>query len=208
MEAEEFRELLRSLFEGTISKADYHKLFRYLAGIANKITSDRFSYEEISEITHDFIVKLLESKGKFTFLLDEPGSLQAYVVTSFKNFIFDHMRKAKYFEILDSDLVSDPRIIRVYELEELEEVFRKKIKPEKVKYFCYKLDSKRYKCLWRGRSENAIYKDVSRNKRVIEEFGDELRKLGVSEELLEEFIKVKLSKICEELRSELCEEEK
>ncbi len=220
MEAKEFGELIGSLFKGDIGRADYDKLFSYLAGILRKQGGNRLSRKEIAEVTRGFIVKLLSEKDKFMSLMENPASLRAYIGVTAKNFLCDYFRsKERDKAIPESEMdpgqgkrpeyinrIPDLKIIRKYELLELEEFFNKKVKPEEVKYFCYLYDSKRYKCLWGDKSDDAIYKDVSRKKHIVEEFGQEIKKLKVSEELMEEFIKNKLSEICEKLRSEICRE--
>ncbi len=220
MEAKEFGKLVKSLFEGSIGKAEYDKLFLYLGGILRKQGGDKLSRKEIAEVTQGFIVKLLSEKYKFMSLLEDPAGLRAYIGVTAKNFLCDYFRlKGKDRAIPESEMdpghgkrpeyinrVPDLKIIRKYELLELEDVFNKKVKPEEVKYFCYLYDSKRYKCLWGDKSDDAIYKDVSRKKHIVEKFGKEIKELKVSEELMEEFIKNKLSEICEKLRSEICKE--
>ncbi len=219
MEAERLRDLLRSFFEGTIDRKDYNSLFRYLAGILKKKGASGLDYGEVGEIVRDFMIKLLENRDKLLSMMDNPAGLKAYIGTALKNFLIDHLRKKKkkIHEILEADLRSEDnreslveksRFVKNYELTEIEEVFKKEVKPENVKYFCYLLDSKRYKCLWGNKSMDAIYQDVSRKKRIVEEFGRRLKELKVSEELVREFINTRLSEICEDLRSKLCEEEK
>ncbi len=220
MKAKEFGELVRSLFEGNIGRAEYDKLFLYLGGILRKQGGDKLSRKEIAEVTQGFIVKLFSEKDKFMGLMEDPAGLRAYIGVAAKNFLCDYFRlKNRDKAIPESEIdfnrgkrpeyinrVPDLKIIRKYELLELEDVFNKKVKPEEVKYFCYLYDSKRYKCLWGDKSDDAIYKDVSRKKYIFEEFREEIKKLQVSEELMEEFIKTKLSEICEKLRSEICKE--
>ena len=220
MEAKEFRELVRSLFKGNIKGTEYDKLFFYLAGILKRQGGNRLPRNEIPEVTRGFIVKLYAEKDKFMNLMEDPAGLRAYIGVTAKNFLCDYFRlKNRDKAIPESEIdpnigkrpeyinrVPDLKIIRKYELLELEDVFNKKVKPEEIKYFCYLYDSKRYKCLWGDKSDDAIYKDVSRKKHIVEEFGEEIKKLRVSEELMEEFIKNKLSEICEKLRSEICKE--
>ncbi len=223
MEAKEFGELVKALFDGTIDNRRYQKLFSYLAGIINRKSKGNLNYQDIKDLTSAFILKLLESKERISTLLSEPSELRAYISTSARNFLIDFLKKDKSrkFEIAESDMsqeeeektsfmdrVAAPEIVRTYELMELKETFKKKVKTENVKYFCYMLDSKRYKCLWGNKSDDAIYKDVSRKRRVVEEFGDELKRLGITRELMLEFTKVVLSETCEKLRLELCKEVK
>ncbi len=222
MEAERLRDILRTFFEGTIDRRDYNDLFRYLAGILKKKGAGSLDYYEVGEIVRDFMIKLLENRDKFLFMMEDPPGLRAYIGTALKNFLVDYLRKKKkrIREVPEANLRSDDdresllekgekgQLVKNYELTEIEEVFRKEVEPENVKYFCYLLDSKRYKCLWGNKSTDAIYQDVSRKKRVVEEFGKKLRELKVSDELVREFINTKLSEICEDLRSKLCKEEK
>lgn len=225
MEAEEFRDLLESFFEGTVDNKGYKKLFSYLAGILRRKGANNLDYDEIGEIVRDFMVKLLENRDKFLVLKDDPAGLRSYVGKSLKNFLIDYIRirkkkKVRIQELFETDLtgkdgyeslvekVEEQYFVRAYELAELENIFRREVETENIKYFCYLLDSKRYKCLWGEKSADAIYQDVSRKRHIVEEFGRKLRELAVSEELMRVFINMRLSKICEELRSKLCEEEK
>ena len=222
MEAERLRDLLGAFFERTIDRKDYNSLFRYLAGILKKKGASSLDYDEIGEIVENFMIKLLENRDKFISLMDDPSGLRAYVGTALKNFLVDHLRRKKnrIREVLEADLRSEDdseslvekgdkgKLVKNYELTEIEEVFRKEVESENIKYFCYLLDSKRYKCLWGSKSTDAIYQDVSRKKRVVEEFGNKLRELKISEDLVREFISIRLSEICEDLRSKLCKEEK
>ncbi len=221
MEAEKLRDLLRAFFERTIDRKDYDSLFRYLAGILKKKGAGSLNYGEVGEIVRDFMIKLLDNRDKFLSMMDDPTKLRAYIGTALKNSLVDHLKKKKRIrEVLEADLRGEDnreslvekgeksQLVKNYELTEIEEVFRKEVKPENVKYFCYLLDSKRYKCLWGDKSTDAIYQDVSRKRRVVEEFGRKLRDLRISDELVREFINTKLSEICEDLRSKLCKEEK
>lgn len=222
MEVDQFQKLIKALLEGKIDRSEYNKLFSYIAGIVKKKAGGNFTYEEIQEIALDFIVKLLSNRAKFEPLLDDPISLKRYVVTAIKNFVLDRIKdmKSKNIEVVETaveyeeedkkgsfiERQEDPSSVRVYELRELRYFFTKRVKPDEVKYFCYLLDSKRYKCLWGNKSDDAIYKDVSRKRKIVEDFGRELQKLGVEEELIRDFIKIVLSDICEEIRSKLCDE--
>lgn len=218
MEAEKFRDLLRSFLEGTIDRKSYASLFSYLAGILRKKGAGNLEHDEVGDIVRDFMVKLLENRHRFASLMDDPQGLRSYVGKALKNLYIDYLRKNRKRELLETELKGDNEressierntrdLIQACELVELESLFRKEVRPENVKYFCYLLDSKRYRCLWGDRSADAVYQDVFRKKHTVEEFGRKLKELNVSDELVREFIKKVLSAICEELRSKVCKEE-
>ena len=181
------------------------------------------SAEFLSELSRDFVVHLLRKRNRLTPYLDNPRSLKSYVVSSARNFLLDRYRAYRTRVVLqkESEMTNEERerplenfadweeSLKAYELAEVEELFRKKVPEENIKYFCYFYNSKRYICLWEGKSKSAVYKEVERKgKKVVEDFGLELRRLGVLEELVDEFIKLRLSAICEELRFKYCKEEK
>ncbi len=92
--------------------------------------------------------------------------------------------------------------IKIHENFYINQIINKYFKEEELKYLCYFLVSKDYKCLWGNKKESAIHKDVSRKRGYIE---DKLKKLveehGISREAFEYYIKTELSVICEKLRN-------
>ncbi len=153
-------------------------------------------------------------------LVDENSNLNAYLAKLIANFLIDTFKSLKTgVEIItESDInrdedegkglledVKDEDVIKHYELIELKALFHKSVDSQEIKYICYKLDSKSYKCLWGNKSDDAIYQDVRRRgKKVIEKLAVALREAGVEEETFQLFIKKYLSGLCEELRLKEC----
>jgi hypothetical protein len=99
--------------------------------------------------------------------------------------------------------------VQEYELIELLELFKKEVRPEEIKYFCYHLiraGSREYKCLWGDKSNDAIYQDARRKRKIIINFLQKVKDLGFTYETVEQFIRTALSEICEELRLKNCKE--
>ncbi len=208
------------------------KAGNHLSGESENNILDRIAilkgYREnfLEDTVQDFVCHLLSKKKYFMELAQEERGLKSYLWTSARNFLIDtyrtlsrgavHVRAGEIVkeeevnqeEVLDI-LSKETERIRSFEMAELESLILSVISQEEIKYLCYALDSKRYSCLWGSRSKDAIYKDVSRKKGdLFKRIGEALRSAEVDEELFQEFIKVRLSGWCEELRSKYCEEDK
>jgi len=113
-------------------------------------------------------------------------------------------------EVVSSSLLTELLKNLPSEVLELVEDFEKSIPYGNLKYFCYLLlpeGKKLYKCLWGDKSEEAVYKDVSRKRKLVLDYLSSLNKAGYSMETVELFIKTYLSALCEFLRYKYCKEE-
>jgi hypothetical protein len=184
----------------------------------------------LDELVDELIVKLLQSNFKVALEnLNEKACLN-YLTTAVKNFLIDRWRK-KYIEVVEFDNSGDENSksfgekvregeilkdenpkseIETLELLELEEIFSQKVSPQDLKYFCYHLVSKgkeHYRCLWGDKSKDAIYKDANRKKKLVVEFLEKLRDYyGFDYDIVQRFIRIKLSELCEKQRLEICKE--
>ncbi|NPA40763.1 MAG: hypothetical protein GXO18_00610 [Aquificae bacterium] len=176
-------------------------------------------------LVEELFVHILSKRERFKNLLDGNQKLKAYLATTVRNFLYDTFNKLNRSveTVLEDDIkTGDPqedadrtlsgsnmevflKDVRRVELLELEELVSKLLKKEEFKYLCYKLDSKRYKCLWEGRSDDAVYQDFRRKGReVMKKLAKAFREANVREELFEKYTKIYLSELCEKLRSEIC----
>ncbi len=174
--------------------------------------------EERKELLQEFITHLISKSHYFHGLLEKPEGVKAYLWRVAKNFIIDMWRKQVRMSITTESIdkeneedktkdIRDETYLLNLEILEVEDLVRSAVGEEDFKYLCYFLNSKRYMCLWNKKSKDAIYKDVSRKKdKVLQKLGQALSENGVSEELFKDFVKVRLSGICEDLRSKYCKE--
>ncbi len=186
--------------------------------ILERIASFR-GYEEdpLEDLTRDFICHLLSKKVYFKGVLEIEANVRPYLWATVRNFLIDSYRACmkSITIVVREDAVNakersakELRRIRELELIEIENLVKRTISGEEVKYLCYMLDSKRYSCLWGDRSKDAVYKDVSRKrKEIFRKIGEALVSEQVDEDLFSEFLRVKLSGWCEDLRSKFCKEE-
>jgi hypothetical protein len=177
----------------------------------------------LSYAVGETILHILKRKSRFLELLNEGGNLKAYLGVVVKNLLLDIYRSMSRNALLisEEDMDTDERRetyplnrdaykkeLLAYEIAEIEDLITKTLEPEELKYLCYKKDSKRYKCLWLGKSDDAIYQDVRRKgDKVLEKLREALIGEGIDREVLEEFSRVRLSEMCEELRLKKCKGE-
>ena len=178
--------------------------------------------DSVNFVTEELILHILKKKRLLLEVLKD-GNFKAYFGVMVKSFIVDIYRKlTRGIETLNPNDSQEEETeeeralyranpqsyksqILAYELIELKELILDSLGEEEIKYLCYSKDSKRYKCLWGSKSEDAIYQDVRRKgKKVLEKFRTILIEAEVSKELLEELSKSWLSDMCEELRLEKC----
>ena len=227
-----FRKQLKSLINRTALKLS-SKLEKQLQtevkNIMETLCGNEDRKECLEELVSEFTLHLLKRKEGFIHLLSEEKRCYAYIATSVRNFLIDKWRqkihqlqpveistnqeeKEEFGEkIKEGEVLTESHwenYIKNTELLELKEVFEKEIPQKEIKYFCYLLvkeGKKLYPCLWREKSKDAIYKDVSRNRKKVIAFLEKLRdEYGVSLELMETFVKEVLSEKCEKLRSSIC----
>ena len=200
--------------------------------ICNKIT--KTSLEDcLQELTLNILEKLVKVYKQKPILKDEllnEKLCKKYIVTILKNYLIDLWRYSQKevdttVEIKNSEstdgktltekisegeiLTKEQKEIMDYEIGEILEVFKKEVPLKNIKYFCYHLireGKKDYKCLWGSKSTTAIYQDAKRKKKIVIAFLEKLKKLGFTYEVVEQFIRTKLSEICEEIRSKNCKE--
>ncbi len=223
MREERFKELLESFIDGTIKEKEYKEFQAYLFGIIKNI-GIKFEVEENTvyiQIYENLEIKILQKREHFLKLINSGENVKGYLVTVIKNLFKDEFARRKKDIFLKSVKIEDmteeeedenrvlDRIAKknndILALMELEDLILKFFPPEELKYLCYKLDSKKYKCLWGNKSQDAIYQDVRRNsEKVLEKLRNILKENSVSEELFEEFLYSRLSDLCESLRSDIC----
>ncbi len=182
----------------------------------------------LSFVVSELIVHLLKKREKLSVLVKRGENVNGYLAVLIRNLLIDIYNRLKknvplaYEDSMkgeeDNRDVEDiarslnpeacVTTILEYELIELEELLLSVLEEEEIKYVCYKKDSKRYKCLWKDKSDAAIYQDVRRKgEKVLNKLSKALSDAGVSRELLDEFSQTRLSGICEELRLKICGEE-
>ena len=174
--------------------------------------------EERKELLQEFIAHLISKSYYFHGLLEKQEGTKAYLWRVAKNFMIDTWRKQVKRDITTESIdketeedkakdIRDETYLLNLEILEVEDLVRSAVSEEDFKYLCYFLNSERYMCLWNKKSKDAIYKEVSRKKdRVLQKLGQALSENGVSEELFKDFVRVRLSGICEDLRSKYCKE--
>lgn len=174
--------------------------------------------EEKRELLQEFIAHLISKNYHFLGVLGKQRGVKAYLWRVAKNFMIDLWKKQVKrnitMESIDEENeegkrgdIKDETYLLNLEIFEVEELVRSTISEEDFKYLCYLLNSERYVCLWGNKNKGAIYKDVSRKKeRVLQKLEQALSDNRVSEELFGDFVRVRLSGMCEELRSKYCEE--
>lgn len=233
MEPGRFRELIFKILDGRITEKEYKELSNYTAGIIKKVSSrlaqnhggvsnksvvellmDNFNYGEYKEaykhIFEELIIKILSKKNILYQKELSDAEFKKYVVSMLYNLIIDLKRdltKTIKTEKDAKETIIESAKKEIYELAriELSHSIEGSIQEDDIKYLCYLLSSKRYKCLWTGKKESAIYQDVRRNKeRVLKILGEIINDLNLDEEVYEEVIKPVLSEICEELRNKKC----
>ncbi|WP_457600212.1 hypothetical protein [Hydrogenivirga sp.] len=180
----------------------------------------KFAYSEEGrkDLLHEFLTHLISKKHLLLEKLRAGSGIKAYLWQMAKNFMIDlwkkNLKKELSAESIDNDEegkkpleIEDSSYMESLELIEIEGLVLSVVKEDEIKYLCYFLKSDRYMCLWGNKSKDAIYKDVSRKKdALLQRLGEVLSGNGVSEEAFSEFVKVRLSGICEELRSKYCKE--
>ena len=232
MEPGHFRKLILKIFNGTINEKEYKELSNYMIGIIRKVSNNLAQKhggpgnrtviellmnhlgcndkEACNYIYEEFIIKILNKKQ----ILSDSGlsnnKFKNYVVSMIYNLIIDlrreFTRKIKIKQEEGEKIINSLKkeiydIARIEFKQSLIETFGE----DDLKYICYLLSSKKYKCLWAEKKENAIYQDVRRNKeRVLKVLGGLIRDLNLDEEVYEDVIKPVLSEICEELRNKKC----
>lgn len=232
MDPRRFKELILKILDGTINEKELDELSRYVKGIIRNVSSNlaqkhggptnqtvvdllmkrlNLEYKEaLKYIFDEFIIKIL-TKKQILFQKDLDGNaFKKYVMSIIYHLIVDILRDlTRMIQINHTD---EENIIKhankdIYDLAkiELKQSLNGSLKEEDIKYLCYFLSSQRYKCLWTGKKENAIYQDVRRNKeRVLKKLGEVVHDLNLDEEVYEDVIKPVLSEICEELRNKKC----
>ena len=233
MEPGRFRELIFKILDGRITEKEYEELSNYTAGIIKNVSSRlaqnyggasnksvvelliaNFNYGEYKEaykhIFEELIIKILYKKNMLYQKELSDTEFKKYVVSMLYNLIIDLKRDLtktiKTQEDAKETIIESAKK-EIYELAriELSHSIKGSIQEDDIKYFCYLLSSKRYKCLWTGKRESAIYQDVRRNKeRVLKILSEIINDLNLDEEVYEEVIKPVLSEICEELRNKKC----
>ncbi len=227
-EYKELRNYLRKVISGVAEKLR-HQLYKSGNDVPYNIlqTIDRMlpAGEEAGNfVTDEFIIHLISKKASlYSILGEEGGNLRGYIAIMVRNFIVDMYRKAirspetinlsserteekkeELYPMGEEDL---KRQIFLYELIEVESLVEATIGKDGLKYLCYMKNSRRYKCLWGKKNNDAIYQDVRRNHpKVLDSLRKVLEEHNISRELFEEFNRTKLSDMCEKLRSERCKE--
>jgi len=232
MEEERLRGLLLKLLRGDLSSAESRELLGYfenLLKLASRRLWERFRKEQASpeapedlvdfllggtsfqqekspleDLVQEFILNLLSKKRPVLTRLEGSSNLKSYLLRCGENFLIDlHRSSKKHFPLQETES-SDPEIrdgeeILLQEIFELEELFLAKFGEKDLKYICYMLSSGRY----------AIYKDVERNrKRIVTLLRLVVEEAGADRELWQEFIRRRLSAMCEDIRSKKCREER
>jgi DNA-directed RNA polymerase specialized sigma24 family protein len=176
--------------------------------------------EDNKELLYEFLTHLISKKNHFLDLMERGERIKAYLWQVARNFMIDlwkrKVRKELVTESIDKEQeeerpreLKDEDALLSFEILEVELLVLSVIEEEEFKYLCYSLNSERYLCLWGNKSKDAVYKDVSRKReRVLQKLGKALHENGVTEELFGNFVRIRLSEICEELRSKHCEESK
>ena len=233
MESRRFRELILKILDGRINEKEYKELSNYTVGIIKNVSSrlaqkhggpvnksiidllmTNFNYREYKEaykhIFEEFIIKIL-SKKKILYQKDlSDEKFKRYIVSMIYNLIIDLKRDITKTIKAQKDIkekIIDSATKEIYELAriELKHSIRGSVQEDDIKYLCYLLSSQKYKCLWTGKKESAIYQDVRRNKeRVLKVLSEIIHDLNLDEKVYEDVIKPVLSEICEELRNKKC----
>ena len=225
--------LIRQFIHKKITnQQNFNILLGYLKAIVRKTASkykinDVYWKDEIEDIVLDVLGKIYKESNIWKMLVEQQ-KCKAYLYITVKNYLLDKIRqkernvKATSFRVFKNEegkQISEEEIIKdnrhdselMEALIDLLEDFQSKISKDDIKYFCYFLlpnGKKLYKCLWQGKSKDAIYQDVKRKKdKILIPFLKEWVKLGVDREAIELFIKIYLSEICEQLRSFYCQED-
>ncbi len=232
MDPRRFKELILKILDGTINEKELDELSRYVKGIIRNVSSilaqkhggptnqtvidllmTRLNLnrkEALNQIFDEVIIKILTKRQILVEKDLDSNGFKRYVMSIIYNQIVDIQRDlSRRIRIKYDD---EEKIIKqlnkdIYDLAkiELKQSLNGSLKEEDIKYLCYFLSSQRYKCLWTGKKENAIYQDVRRNKeRVLKKLGEVVHDLNLDEEVYEDVIKPVLSEICEELRNKKC----
>ncbi|QWK20601.1 MAG: hypothetical protein KNN13_04595 [Hydrogenobacter thermophilus] len=176
--------------------------------------------EDKKELLHEFLTHLISKKHHFLDLMERGEGIKAYLWQVARNFMIDlwkrKLRRELATESIDEEKeeerpreIKDEDALLSFEILEIEQLVLSVIEEEELKYLCYSLSSERYLCLWGNKSKDAVYKDVSRKReKVLQKLGKALHENGVSEELFGDFVRIRLSELCEELRFKHCEERK
>ena len=235
MEENRLRGLLLKLLRGDLSSPESRELLEYLENLlklASRRLGERLRREQESEeipyslvdllleenpvkdLVQEFILHLLSKKRPILTRLEDSSNIRGYLLRCAENFLIDlHRSSRRHFPLHEAGESERggraEEEILLQELFELEELFLSRFGKEDLKYVCYLLSSARYKCLWGDRSDSAIYKDVERNRRrIVELLRLVVKEADADRELWQEFIRLRLSAICEDIRSKECEEEK
>jgi len=158
------------------------------------------------DLVRDFTLHLLGRKGAVLSAMESGRNPKGYLLTCAKNFLVDMWRKERIRSLTTQEAgEEEPKgqsgEVRQLELLELEVTFLRKVKEKDLKYVCYLMDSKRYKCLWKGKSDSSVYKDVERNReRILAILKEVAAESGADRDLWNEFVRVRLSALCEGLR--------
>ncbi len=216
----DLKESFVRFLSGNFTERDFLIVKNFLIKEAERLISVYSLEEDKEEVVSEFIKHILEKAYYFQELANTGRLSIGYIRTSFRNFIIDIVRTklitvsidegiekhGSSFEkkLLERNLVElEERI----ELLEFAEKFALMFEEEEIKILCYLYD-RSYKCFWRNKTETALYKHVSRNKRkVIEKLRELSHVLKTSPEILEKFLLIYLSKECEKLRSIYCKED-
>ncbi len=187
------------------------------------------------DVVKDFIVILLKNRKRFEKMLKaSEQELRAYIKRSIGNYLVDMSRKKLHYYLIESGLFKENQeeapnrpidtlgkhkeedslnnkveeeILHKIEVNCVRDIFFEVINEEEIKYFCYRLDSKRYKCLWGNKSRDAMYQDVKRKSNsTYSKFLKAIKENDISEDAVREFIRIYMSKICEDLRLKICKE--
>jgi len=235
LEEDRLRELLLKLLRGDLGSPESRELLDYLENLlklASRRLGERLRREQesqeipsslvdilleenpVEDLVQEFILHLLSKKRPILTRLEDSSNIRGYLLRCAENFLIDLHRSTKRHLPLQETGESErgggvEEEIQLQELFELEELFLSRFRQEDLKYVCYLLSSARYKCLWKDRSDSAIYKDVERNrKRIVELLRLIVKEAGADRELWQEFIRLRLSAICEDIRSKECGEER
>ncbi len=219
-ELNRFREYIgKILYKSGITKGE---------NMINNLIDSFNKDEKYEDIISEFLTFLLAKKSILEKILENAlsdqneGLLRSYINKMARNFLIDKTRikKAKELYILDitknenAKNISEDSIISFLSKEKLEEQiekielsyidekFKEFFKEDELKYLCYIMISKDYKNLWKDKSDEAIYKDISRKKSmIINKLKSFAENMGISKDQLAEYTKIYLSAHCEKLRN-------
>jgi len=232
VDPKQFRELIFKLLNGDIKKREFEILKNYTKGIIRNVSAKLAhkhggstgrnilellkddqslgTKEPLDYVFEELLIKIFSKKEILIRKQLDDIAFKKYVNTMIYNLIADLMRSRskaiplktdkgeKAIEKIRDDVF---RIVRF----ELKHSILNSLTEDDIKYLCYLLSSRRYKCLWTGKKESAIYQDVKRNKeKALNNLRGIIHDLNLDEEAYEDVIKPVLSEICEDLRNKKC----